>query len=119
MDGVLVRGSLPIPGAQDFVARLVETATRFLVITNNPLYTPRDLQHRLTTSGLDIPEKNLFTSALAPAQFPPQQRPAGTAFVIGEAGLTSALHQVGYTLTGASPEYVVLGETHAYNVEQI
>jgi NagD protein len=119
MDGVLVRGSQAIPGAQEFIARLLETGTPFLVLTNNPLYTPRDLQHRLATGGLQIPEKNLFTSALATAQFLSQQRPAGTAFVIGESGLTNALHQVGYTLTGANPEYVVLGETHAYNIDQV
>jgi NagD protein len=119
MDGVLVRGIQPIPGAQEFIARLLETETPFLVLTNNPLYTPRDLQHRLATGGLQIPEKNLFTSALATAQFLAQQRPTGTAYVIGESGLTSALHHVGYTLTGANPEYVVLGETHAYNIDQI
>src|SRR6516225_8019303 len=119
MDGVLVRGRQPIPGAQEFIGRLLETATPFLVLTNNPLYTPRDLSHRLASEGLQIPEKNLFTSALATAQFLAQQRPGGTAFVIGESGLTSALHQVGYTLTSRQPEYVVLGETNSYNLEQI
>lgn len=119
MDGVLVRGAQPIPGAQGFIAGLLEYQRPFLVITNNPLYTARDLQHRLANCGLQIPEKNLFTSALATAQFLAQQRPAGTAFVIGEAGLTSALYEVGYTMTSVNPEYVVLGETHAYNVEQI
>jgi NagD protein len=119
MDGVLVRGRKPIPGAQEFIARLVETRTPFLVLTNNPLYTPRDLSHRLASEGLEIPEANLFTSALATAQFLAQQRPAGTAFAIGESGLTSALHQVGYTLTSTRPDYVVLGETHAYNLQHI
>ena len=115
----LCRGRLPIPGAQDFIARLLQTKSHFLVITNNPLYTPRDLSHRLASEGLLIPEQNLFTSALATAQFLASQRPNGTAFAIGEAGLTSALHQVGYTLTATRPEYVVLGETHSYNLEQI
>jgi NagD protein len=119
MDGVLVRGRQPIPGAREFIGRLLATGTRFLVITNNPLYTPRDLSHRLAGEGLHVPEENLFTSALATAQFLAQQRPGGTAFVIGESGLTSALHQVGYTLTSRQPEYVVLGETNSYNLEQI
>jgi NagD protein len=119
MDGVLVRGRQPIPGAQEFISRLLKTETPFLVITNNPLHTPRDLSHRLTTVGLTIPEKNLFTSALATAQFLSSQRPNGTAFVIGESGLTHALHQVGYTMTTVEPEYVVLGETHSYNLEVI
>jgi NagD protein len=119
MDGVLVRGRQPIPGAPEFIGRLLATGTRFLVITNNPLYTPRDLSHRLAGEGLQVPEENLFTSALATAQFLAQQRPAGTAFVIGESGLTNALHQVGYTLTSRDPEYVVLGETSSYNLANI
>jgi NagD protein len=119
MDGVLVRGRQPIPGAQAFIARLLETQTPFRVLTNNPLHTPRDLQHRLASEGLHVPEENLFTSALATAQFLAQQRPHGTAFAIGESGLTMALHQVGYTLTGIRPDYVVLGETHAYNLDHI
>jgi NagD protein len=119
MDGVLVRGSTPIPGAPQFLARLVETNTPFLVLTNNPMYTPRDLQHRLATIGLEIPDGHLFTSAMATAQFLDHQRPNGTAFVIGETGLTSALHEVGYILTSVDPEYVVLGETTFYNFERI
>jgi NagD protein len=119
MDGVLVRGRTPIPGAQEFVARLAATQTPFLVLTNNPIYTPRDLAHRLAAEGLEIPEDRLFTSALATAQFLAQQRPHGTAFVIGELGLTTALHQVGYVLTSVNPDYVVLGDTTFYNFDQI
>ncbi len=119
MDGVLVRGATPIAGAQAFIARLTETRTPFLIITNNPLYTPRDLQHRLSTQGLQIPEGHLYTAAMATAQFLADQRPHGTAYVIGESGLTSALHEVGYINTSVNPDYVVLGETFAYNFEQI
>jgi NagD protein len=119
MDGVLVRGRTPVPGAQEFLARLAETRTPFLVLTNNPIYTPRDLAHRLAAEGLEIPEERLFTSALATAQFLAQQRPGGSAFVIGELGLTTALHQVGYVLTGVHPDYVVLGDTTFYNFDQI
>lgn len=119
MDGVLVRGKTPIPGAQEFIAKLVETNTPFLILTNNPMYTPRDLQHRLTSAGLNVPEDHLFTSAMATAQFLDNQRPNGTAFAIGESGLTSALHDIGYILTGTNPDYVVLGETNSYQFEAI
>ncbi|MHB0998330.1 MAG: HAD-IIA family hydrolase [Armatimonadota bacterium] len=119
MDGVLVRGKTPIPGAQEFIAKLVETETKFLILTNNPMYTPRDLQHRLANVGLSVPEKNLFTSAMATANFLAKQRPKGTAFAIGESGLTSALHDIGYVLTSTNPDYVVLGETNSYHFEQI
>ncbi len=119
MDGVLVRGRDPIPGAQLFIDRLLANQVPFMVITNNPTYTPRDLSYRLLGEGLRIPEKNLFTSALATAQFLARQCPNGKAFVIGESGLTSALYEIGYTLTSKDPEYVVLGETTNFNFEQI
>jgi NagD protein len=119
MDGVLVRGRTPIPGAPEFVERLVATQTPFLVITNNPIYTPRDLSHRLISEGVNITEEHLFTSAMATAQFLAAQRPHGTAFVIGEFGLTEALHKVGYVQTSNNPDYVVLGDTTFYNFERI
>ena len=119
MDGVLVRGRTPIPGAQAFIERLLDTDTPFLILTNNPLFTPGDLSHRLASEGLNIPADHLFTSAMATAQFLDHQRPRGTAFVIGESGLTEALHQVNYVLTSVNPEYMVLGETTFYNFERI
>jgi NagD protein len=90
-----------------------------LVLTNNPLYTTRDLAHRLQSIGLDIPAERIFTSAMATARFLQSQRPGGTAFVIGESGLTEAIHSVGYVLTDRNPDYVVLGETFSYNLELI
>jgi NagD protein len=119
MDGVLVHGRRPIPGAPEFIGRLLAKNIPFRVITNNPIYTPRDLSHRLASEGIQIPEENIFTSALATAQFLSAQRPNGTAFVIGESGLTHAMHSVGYTLTNKNPEYVVLGEANSFALEQI
>jgi NagD protein len=97
MDGVLVREEQPIPGADRFLASLRERGTPFLVLTNNSIYTRRDLAARLRTAGLDVPEEAIWTSALATARFLEDQRPRGSAFVIGEAGLTTALHDAGYT----------------------
>ena len=119
MDGVLVHGRRPIPGAPEFIGRLLAANIPFLVITNNPMYTPRDLSHRLASEGMNIPEQNLFTSAMATAQFLVSQRPNGTAFVIGEVGLTHAMHSVGYTQTNKNPDYVVLGESNSFSLDQI
>ena len=119
MDGVLVHEETPLPGADRFLARLRELGRRFLVLTNNSMYTPRDLSARLRASGLDIPEESIWTSALATARFLHDQRPSGSAFVIGEAGITTALHEVGYTLTEREPDYVVIGETRTYSFERI
>lgn len=119
MDGVLVREEHPIPGAAEFLARLRERGLPFLVLTNNSMYTRRDLAARLAANGLDVPEEAIWTSALATADFLQGQRPDGSAFAIGEAGLLTALHAVGYTLTERSPDYVVLGETRTYSFERI
>jgi NagD protein len=119
MDGVLVLGSQVVPGANDFIRRLEEAGSKFLVLTNNSLYTPRDLFARLQRIGLDVPINAIYTSAMATAQFLHTQNPGGSAYVIGEAGLTTALHDVGFILTEQSPDYVVLGETTAYSFERI
>ena len=119
MDGVLVRGSQPIPGANEFLQRLQAAEAKFLVLTNNSLYTPRDLQVRLQRIGLDVPPGAIYTSALATAQFLHTQHPDGSAYVLGEAGLTTALHDVGYVITDVQPDYVVIGETTAYSFERI
>jgi NagD protein len=119
MDGVLVHEESAIPGADRFLARLRELELPFLVLTNNSIYTRRDLAARLRASGLDVPEEAIFTSALATARFLEEQRPGGSAFTIGEAGLTTALHEAGYTLTERDPDYVVLGETRTYSFERI
>ena len=119
MDGVLVREEQAIPGAGEFISRLRERGVPFLVLTNNSIFTRRDLAARLLANGLDVPEEAIWTSALATAKFLEDQRPGGSAFVIGEAGLTTALHQAGYTLTERDPDYVLLGETRTYSFERI
>ena len=119
MDGVLVREELAIPGAGEFIARLRETETPFLLLTNNSIWTRRDLAARLRAGGLDVPEDAIWTSALATARFLEDQRPGGTAFVIGESGLTTAIHSAGYTINERDPDYVVLGETRTYSFERI
>lgn len=111
MDGVLVRENRPVIGAAELLALWRDTGTPFLVLTNNPIFTRRDLSARLARAGLDVPEERIWTSALATAEFLRSQLPGGSAFVIGEAGLTTALHEAGYIMTESQPDYVVVGET--------
>ena len=119
MDGVLVHEEVPIPGAQEFIEKLKASGLGFQVLTNNSIYTPRDLRARLLGSGIDVPEDAIWTSAMATAQFLADQRPHGSAYVVGEAGLTTALHDIGYVMTDRDPDYVVLGETRTYSFEAI
>ena len=119
MDGVLVHEEQALPGAADFIDALQRHGRRFLVLTNNSFFTARDLRARLLASGIDVPEACIWTSALATAQFLSDQIAGGSAYVIGEAGLTSALHNVDFVLTERNPDYVVLGETRTYSFEGI
>ncbi len=119
MDGVIVSGNNLILGADAFIERLHQRQIKFLILTNNPMYTPIDLQHRLQRLGLNLTADHFYTSALATGAFLKAQKPNGTAFVLGESGLTEALHQVGYVLTEHEPDYVVLGETMAYSYSRI
>jgi NagD protein len=109
--GVLVREEQALPGAAEFLQRLIET--EFLVLTKNSMFTPRDLAARLARSGLRVPEAAIWTSAVATASFLDDQLPGGSAYVVGEAGLRAALREVGYTLTDTGPDFVVLREPGA------
>jgi len=119
MDGVLVHENAALPGAPELIRQWTDAGTPFLVLTNNSIFTPRDLAARLRASGLDVPEESIWTSALATADFCASQIPNGSAFVIGEAGLTTALHEVGFIMTERDPDYVVVGETRNYSFEAI
>jgi NagD protein len=119
MDGVLVHEGHALAGAADVIKQWQAAGQRFLVLTNNSIYTPRDLSARLKATGLNIPEESIWTSALATADFLRSQKPKGSAFVIGEAGLTTALHEVGYIQTDVDPDYVVLGESRTFSFETL
>lgn len=119
MDGVLVHEEAPIPGAPELLEQWQATGTPFLVLTNNSIFTPRDLSARLSASGIEVPEERIWTSALATAAFLKSQSPGGTAYVVGEAGILTAMHEAGFIMTETDPEYVVIGETRNYSFEAI
>jgi len=103
MDGVLVHGKKIIPGADIFIESLKKNDIKFLVLTNNSIYTQVDLAHRLQNTGIDIDTEHIFTSALATANFMRAQKENGSAFVIGESGLNVAIHNIGYIMTDENP----------------
>ncbi|GAA4161428.1 HAD-IIA family hydrolase [Gryllotalpicola daejeonensis] len=119
MDGVLVHENKALPGAAELLKQWHDDGTEYLILTNNSIFTPRDLAARLRISGIDVPEERIWTSALATADFCASQMPGGTAFVIGEAGITTALHEAGFIMTETNPDFVVVGETRNYSFEAI
>jgi NagD protein len=119
MDGVLYRGPELIPGADRFVRQLREQGVPFLFLTNNSQRTRRDVAAKLARMGVEVEEQHIFTCAMATARFLAQQKKGGTAFVIGEGGLLTALHQNGYAIVDQDPDYVVVGEGRTFNLEMV
>lgn len=119
MDGVVYHGDRLLPGAREFVAWLEATQKKYLFLTNSSARTPRELQQKMQRLGVAIGEEHFYTSALATAAFLASQRPGGTAYVIGDAGLVSALYDAGFTMNEISPDYVVVGETSSYNYDRM
>ncbi|MGV9182629.1 HAD-IIA family hydrolase [Arcanobacterium canis] len=119
MDGVLIHEGNALPGAHEFLSALQDKDIPYLVLTNNSIFTPRDLSARLETSGLNVPEEHIWTSAMATAHFLASQSDSRRAFVVGEAGLTTALYEQGFVMTDQNPDFVVLGETRTYSFEAI
>lgn len=117
MDGVLVHENHAIPGAAEVIAHWQENDQPYLVLTNNSIFTARDLSARLAAAGLHVPEERIWTSALATAAFLKQQKPGGSAFVLGEAGILTAMHDAGYVMTETDPDFVVIGETRNYSFD--
>lgn len=119
MDGVLYRGSQLIPGADRFIGQLLQRDIPFTFLTNNSQRTRRDVVAKLARMGIDVGEEHVFTCAMATARFLAQQKPGGTAYVIGEGGLLTALHQNGYAVVDHEPDYVVVGEGRTFNLELV
>ncbi len=119
MDGVIYRGSELIPGAKDFIDRLLEEHVPFLFLTNNSQRTRRDVAIKLNRMGIDVSDRHVFTCAMATARFLAKQKPHGTAYVIGEGGLLQALHENGYAVVDKSPDYVVVGEARTITLEML
>ncbi|MDQ3331969.1 MAG: HAD-IIA family hydrolase [Planctomycetota bacterium] len=119
MDGVLYRGAEVIPGAGDFIHNLREREIPFRLLTNNSQRTRRDVVAKLARMGIEVEDEHVFTSAVATARFLAQQKPHGTAFVIGEGGLLNALHESGYAIVDHDPDYVVVAEGRTFNLELV
>jgi NagD protein len=119
MDGVIYHGNKLLPGVPEFVEWLKKENKKFLFLTNSSERTPQELQEKMNRLGIDVDSDVFYTSALATANFLASQKPKGTAFIIGEAGLINALYNVGYSMNNVNPDYVVIGDTRSYSFEKI
>jgi NagD protein len=119
MDGVIYHGNKLLPGVNEFLVWLEESGKKYLFLTNASERTPKELQEKLKRLGISVDEDHFYTSALATASFLASQKPNGSAYIIGDAGIIHALYSVGYTINNVNPDYVVVGDTRGYNYEKI
>jgi len=119
MDGVIYHGNKLLPGVTEFLSWLETSGKSYLFLTNSSERTPKELHEKLKRLGIDIGEEHFYTSALATASFLSNQKPNGSAYIIGDAGLIHALYSVGYSVNNVNPDYVVVGDTHSYNFEKV
>ncbi len=119
MDGVIYHGNILLPGVKKFVEWLKNENKSFVFLTNSSERTPKELQEKLSRLGIEVDHSHFYTSALATAAFLASQRPKGSAYIIGEAGLINALYNVGYTMNNIDPDYVVVGESRSYSYDRI
>ena len=119
MDGVIYHGNNILPGVADFVKWLKDNNKAFTFLTNSSERSPKEITQKLNRIGLDVGEEHFYTSALATAHFLKSQCPGGSVYVIGEPGLVNALYDAGFTMNNVNPDYVVVGETRAYNFEMM
>ncbi len=119
MDGVIYHGNKLLPGVKEFVDWLYREEKNFLFLTNSSERSPKELQIKLARMGLEVDESHFYTSALATAKFISSQAPGCSAYVIGGAGLVTALHDAGITMNDVDPDYVIIGEGNTYNYENI
>ncbi len=119
MDGVIYGGDTMIPGADEFVDRLLKENIPFTFMTNNSQRTPLEAVRKLRKMGIEVMEKHVFTSAMATGKFIASQMPNASAYVLGEGGLLTSLHDHGLTLVETDPDYVVLGEGRNFTLEMV
>jgi len=119
MDGVIYHGNKLLPGVTEFLSWMENSGKKYLFLTNASERTPKELHEKLKRLGISVEEDHFYTSALATASFLASQKPNGSAYIIGDAGLIHALYSVGYTINNVNPDYVVVGDTHGYNFEKI
>jgi NagD protein len=119
MDGVIYHGNMLLPGVTEFLSWLESSGKKYLFLTNSPERTPKELHEKMARLGINVGEDHFYTSALATASFLANQKPNGSAYIIGDAGLIHAMYSAGFTVNNVNPDYVVVGDTHSYNFEMI
>lgn len=120
LDGVLYRGSRPVPGASRALERLLDSGVQVFFITNNSTRTPDATAAKITELiGVDIGGDQVLTSSQAAVAMLDESD--GPVLVVGEMGLSDVVTSAGYRVTSDPREArsVVVGLTRALTYETI
>jgi 4-nitrophenyl phosphatase len=110
MDGVLYRGTEPIPGAAAFLDFLRQEQIGVMLATNNSTRTPQQFAEKLAAMGVRVQPHEILTSSQATASYLSGIAPPGTrVFVVGQTGLKTALQEAGFVLVDDRADFVVVG----------
>jgi len=115
LDGTVVRGSGPVPGAPEVLGELRAAGKTVQFITNNASRSPQEVAEHLTALGIRTAAEDVLTSGQAAAAVLAVQLPAGAAvLVVGTEALCEAVRSVGFrpvTEAAAQPAAVVQGHS--------
>lgn len=118
IDGVLMHDNVAVPGAAEFLHRIIDKGMPLVLLTNYPSQTGQDLANRFATAGINVPDSVFYTSAMATADFLKRQE-GKKAYVVGEGALIHELYKAGFTITDVNPDFVIVGETRSFNWEMM
>lgn len=119
LDGTCFRGNQLIKGALDFVYRLEEKGIPYLYLTNNSTRSPELVAEKLKSFGFPAHAEQVYSSAIATAEYLKENVGSPTVYVIGEEGLIRAIQMAGLTITDHHPDVVVVGLDRQFSYEKM
>jgi 4-nitrophenyl phosphatase len=121
LDGVVLKGRTPIPGAAEAIAMLRGAGARLMFPTNNTTRSRGALAALLKTAGIHVPLEDLITAAYCAAQYA-VERGWTRVYLIGERGLHEECVAAGLTVVdeaAAACDGVLVGLDRAFTYAKL
>ncbi|MGM0446929.1 MAG: HAD-IIA family hydrolase [Methanobacteriota archaeon] len=99
VDGTVVRGDDPIPGAPAGYRRLREARIETLFVSNNPTKAPPAYVDRLGGAGYDVDAESVFTAGSVTTRYLQERHADADLFCIADPGLLDQFADAGLSTT--------------------
>ncbi|MEJ9279465.1 TIGR01457 family HAD-type hydrolase [Ureibacillus thermosphaericus] len=119
LDGTVYRGKEVIPTAIQFIHQLEDKQLDYFFVTNNSSKTPSQIKQTLQLFGLNVSEKQIYSSSLVTAKYVKMHFGQAKVFVIGQDGIRYALQQEGIDIVEENPDVVVMGIDRKIDYEKL